>query len=358
MQRSANRGKALSLKSQESLDLIQGSLRSTRRSALHINDKAAAQDKGVGPGPSAAEEKAAYPVVETRTLERFPDGAPLGSHLNMFSAPPASNFRVRGPDYLADRRKVPSADYPFDLRGCDLFLTDDPPTDIGRHPSLLAGRLRDVPTMIVSFRLPWGVFLSYYAIPDRFLPLSPAGCRARRPVRAPPVDRRHDPGGEDALRLPPGRRRREGRGFEDRPGGGRGALDRKEGGQRQSRAGGEEDADRVHLRSPRRRQGRVLRDRPRHRLERGRPEHPGGGQVVHEGAHDRPRVRRPGQPSRGPTGDDVRRGEDTRDRPPHGRASAGVRQGGRGARPDGAGGRGGLEGRLTPAYFWSLEAFF
>jgi len=170
MQRSANRGKALSLKSQESLDLIQGSLRSTRRSALHINDKAAAQDKGVGPGPSAAEEKAAYPVVETRTLERFPDGAPLGSHLNMFSAPPASNFRVRGPDYLADRRKVPSADYPFDLRGCDLFLTDDPPTDIGRHPSLLAGRLRDVPTMIVSFRLPWGVFLSYYAIPDRFLP--------------------------------------------------------------------------------------------------------------------------------------------------------------------------------------------
>ena len=170
MQRSLNkgRGKAQSLRSAESQELIRSSLRSTRGPGTlrpdDYEEKAGGGDGGPGAGP------ASYPVVQTRTLERFPDGARLGSHLNMYSAPPASNFRVRGPDYLTDRKKIHSADYLLGLRGCDLFLTDDPPTNIGRHPSLLAGRLRDVPTLIVSFRLPWGVFLSYYEVPPRFLP--------------------------------------------------------------------------------------------------------------------------------------------------------------------------------------------
>ena len=170
MQRGLNkgRGKAQSLRSAESQELIRSSLRSTRGpGTLHFNDEEKAGEGGDG-GPGADDRS--YPVVETRTLERFPDGARLGSHLNMYSAPPASNFRVRGPDYLTDRKKIHSADYLLGLRGCDLFLTDDPPTNIGRHPSLLAGRLRDVPTLIVSFRLPWGVFLSYYEVPPRFLP--------------------------------------------------------------------------------------------------------------------------------------------------------------------------------------------
>jgi Protein ENHANCED DISEASE RESISTANCE 2, C-terminal len=34
----------------------------------------------------------------------------------------------------------------------------------------MGGELRAVPTFIINFRLPWGVLLFYYEIPDRFLP--------------------------------------------------------------------------------------------------------------------------------------------------------------------------------------------
>jgi len=111
-------------------------------------------------------DKAAY----SKTFPKFPEGAKIGSHLNCWSEGESSNFHVRGPNYLADKKKVPSAEYLFPTRGCDLFLTDNPPVNIGRNRSILEGKLRDVPTFIINYRLPWGVFLSYNEIPERFLP--------------------------------------------------------------------------------------------------------------------------------------------------------------------------------------------
>ena len=110
------------------------------------------------------------PKVELRTFEQFPEGAALGSHLNCWSIPAASNFHVRGAYYLTDKKKVPSADFLLPCRGCDLFLTDNPPLNIGRNSSILAGKVRDVPTFIINYRLPWGVFVAYHEIPEKFLP--------------------------------------------------------------------------------------------------------------------------------------------------------------------------------------------
>jgi hypothetical protein len=40
---------------------------------------------------------------------------------------------------------------------------------------VLGGNLREKPTFIVNFRLPWGILLAYFEIPDRFLPFVRAG---------------------------------------------------------------------------------------------------------------------------------------------------------------------------------------
>eukprot|EP00956_Cyclotella_meneghiniana_P026331 scaffold56662_cov49-Cyclotella_meneghiniana.AAC.2 len=108
--------------------------------------------------------------VALKTLERFPDGAELGSEVNCWSIPPSCNFHVRGDNYLNDNKKVPSDDYLLPCRGCDLFLTDNPPTNIGRYASILSGHSRDVPTFIINYRLPWGVYITYHEIPEKFLP--------------------------------------------------------------------------------------------------------------------------------------------------------------------------------------------
>ncbi|KAL7463955.1 hypothetical protein ACHAXS_004306 [Conticribra weissflogii] len=104
------------------------------------------------------------------TLPQFPEGAPIGSHYNCWSSPISEDFHVRGANYLKDKKKVPSADFLFPCRGCDIFLTDDPPVNIGRNSSILGGKLRDVPTFIINYRLPWGVFVSYHEIPPKFVP--------------------------------------------------------------------------------------------------------------------------------------------------------------------------------------------
>lgn len=105
-----------------------------------------------------------------KTFEMFPKGAKIGSHLNCWSSPPSSNFHVRGPNYIKDKKKVPSADYIFPTRGVDLFLTDNPPVNIGRHGGILNGKLREKPTFIINYRLPWGCFISYHEIPQKFIP--------------------------------------------------------------------------------------------------------------------------------------------------------------------------------------------
>jgi hypothetical protein len=39
----------------------------------------------------------------------------------------------------------------------------------------MGGHLREIPTFIINFRLPWGVLLFYNEIPERFLPFVKAG---------------------------------------------------------------------------------------------------------------------------------------------------------------------------------------
>jgi hypothetical protein len=69
--------------------------------------------------------------VNQSPLPRFPEGAELGSKNNCWSEPVASNFHVRGPNYLKDKVKIESADFLFPVRGLDLFLTDTCPENVG-----------------------------------------------------------------------------------------------------------------------------------------------------------------------------------------------------------------------------------
>ena len=62
--------------------------------------------------------KPAYP-----TLPRYPVAATRDK--NCWNEPPISIFSVRGANYLKDKTKVPSKDYLFRARGCDLFLFDE-----------------------------------------------------------------------------------------------------------------------------------------------------------------------------------------------------------------------------------------
>lgn len=82
-------------------------------------------------------------------------------------------FVMRQKSLLPFRLKsfqVASGDFLFPTRGVDLFLTDNAPTNVGRNACILGGKLRNVPTFIINYRLPWGVFISYHEIPERFLP--------------------------------------------------------------------------------------------------------------------------------------------------------------------------------------------
>ena len=92
-----------------------------------------------------------------------------------WSQPSPSDFEVRGARYLSDRQKIPSDDFLFPCRGVDLFLTDTCPANVGQNPFIMGGLLREVPSFVINFRLPWGVLLVYSEIPERFLPFVKAG---------------------------------------------------------------------------------------------------------------------------------------------------------------------------------------
>ncbi|CAB9499547.1 ENHANCED DISEASE RESISTANCE 2 [Seminavis robusta] len=109
-------------------------------------------------------------VVIRSPMPRFPEGAEMGSINNCFSESPYENFKVRGDNYLSDKKKVKSGPCLFPCRGVDLFLTDTCPENVGRISGIMGGQLRDVPTFLINFRLPWGVLLFYYEIPERFVP--------------------------------------------------------------------------------------------------------------------------------------------------------------------------------------------
>jgi len=106
----------------------------------------------------------------TTLLPMLPKGADFNLSKNCISLPRASDFLVRGSKYLFDRKKVQSNDFLLPLRGVELFLTDACPENVGSNHGVFDGELRDSPTFIINFRLPWGVFIIYFDIPDKFLP--------------------------------------------------------------------------------------------------------------------------------------------------------------------------------------------
>jgi hypothetical protein len=71
------------------------------------------------------------PAVEAcPTLSRFPVAETR--NLNCWSEPNINIFYVRGTTYLVDQKKISSGPYLLPARGCDLFLTKEPPANIGR----------------------------------------------------------------------------------------------------------------------------------------------------------------------------------------------------------------------------------
>lgn len=54
----------------------------------------------------------------------------------------------------------------MELRGMDVFLTEDPEMDPSTHPWLIEQGLRDVPTLLVNIVTQWGNILIYFQLPS------------------------------------------------------------------------------------------------------------------------------------------------------------------------------------------------
>jgi len=167
MSRSDHQGRLLLVRSMASTPDIKIAEAATRRNSSHFNFNVEAD---TGPPPEEDDEDDVLLESSRSPMPKFPDGAKLGSHLNCYSEPDASNFQVRGANYLRDRKKIPSSDFIFPIRGIDLFLTDACPENAGSNGGVFGGNLREKPSFIINFRLPWGVLLAYFEIPTRFIP--------------------------------------------------------------------------------------------------------------------------------------------------------------------------------------------
>jgi hypothetical protein len=66
-------------------------------------------------------------------LRTFPQGGNPTTEENCVDTAPAEDYHVRGPTYLVDKVKVPSAPIIFPFRGADFFLTDDGPENVARY---------------------------------------------------------------------------------------------------------------------------------------------------------------------------------------------------------------------------------
>jgi hypothetical protein len=164
--KAASKAPVMKARDQDGRKLLRMSMVSTPDSRKSIRNFEAIRDE---------EEDDEIMQVNQSPLPRFPEGASLGSEINCWSEPEPTNFHVRGPKYLNDKVKVESGDFVFPVRGVDLFLTDTCPENAGSNAGVMGGKLRDVPTFIINFRLPWGVLLSYFEIPELFVPFVKAG---------------------------------------------------------------------------------------------------------------------------------------------------------------------------------------
>ena len=88
-------------------------------------------DAGIEEIASGADEDVVDKKAETEaavrplpTMQRFPYAAT--QNRNTWSEPPCDIFKVRGGNYLKDKKKVSSKKYLLNARGSDLFLTEHP----------------------------------------------------------------------------------------------------------------------------------------------------------------------------------------------------------------------------------------
>ena len=101
----------------------------------------------------------------------------------MFSCPGAAGFKVRGPSYLADHRKVEAGDTVFSLASVDLVEVDAPTFNVSRFlPSIQAASAAATFTFVVNLMIPgprpYSVAIAWAA--DRaFVPPTPAAAAAR-----------------------------------------------------------------------------------------------------------------------------------------------------------------------------------
>ena len=83
------------------------------------------------------------------TLPRYPIA--VTKNHNCWSEPHAGKcFKVRGGNYLNDKKKVESGPYIFPARGADLILTNKQSgngADIAKRQCALNGHVRSVPTL-------------------------------------------------------------------------------------------------------------------------------------------------------------------------------------------------------------------
>lgn len=151
---------------------------------------AAGDDEELLDAPPAAAPGGGRMREPIPTLPRYPIAAT--QNRNCWSEPPHARFKVRGKDYLRERRpsKVPSGPYLFRALGADLILTNASSGPVGgvagNYPTILGGHVRSAPTFVINFVCPWGLILNYYRIPEFYLPYLRANGddEARRSLRA------------------------------------------------------------------------------------------------------------------------------------------------------------------------------
>jgi len=86
---------------------------------------------------------------------------------NSWFPPDHTLFSVRSTTYFENRIKAPSADAPpFECRGVEVWLSDNPLRNIARHPAILGGKLGEEDTFLVNFLLPFGNLCSYFKVPS------------------------------------------------------------------------------------------------------------------------------------------------------------------------------------------------
>ncbi|CAM9289826.1 unnamed protein product [Phaeothamnion confervicola] len=129
-------------------------------------------------GDAAAAERPPLPYRPRGGAERFfcPSSSvpwlgaglcPMDEPFNCWEEPAGPTFKVRGLTYMADGKKVPSAEAAYVLLGIDLLVSEETHHQVGSRENGFVQRFRRERgelcpfVLILNFSLPWGSFLAY-----------------------------------------------------------------------------------------------------------------------------------------------------------------------------------------------------